>query len=228
MRLVVADKKKKEFDPKTFLAVIGKGRKIVSIAKKQAIYTQGSACDAVFYIQTGKVRLTVVGKDGTEATLGVLNPGDFFGEGSLLGRPLRLGAATAMTNCKVMRIEKQAMMLVLRQEPKVSELFTAYLLAQNTRYEAGLIQHFFSSGEKRLARILLLLAHVGKECSSERVLPEISPETLAEMVGTTRSQISVVMNRFRKLGFIQDKGGLEVHGSLLICGSPRPAPGLNS
>lgn len=215
MRRVVADKKENGFETMTFLTVAGKGREIVSIAKKQAIYAQGSACDAVFYIQTGKVRLTVLGKDGTEATLGVLNPGDFFGEGSLLGWPLRLGAATAMTNCKLMRIEKQAMMLVLRQEPKLSELFTAFLLVRNSRYEAGLIRQFFSSGEKRLARILLLLAHVGKECSSERVLPEISPETLAEMVGTTRPQISVVMKRFRKLGFIQDTGRLEVNSSLL-------------
>lgn len=215
MRLVLADKEKRAFDTKTFLAVVGKGRRIVSIAKKQTIYAQGSACDAVFYIQTGKVRLTVVGKGGTEATLGVLNPGDFFGEGSLLGRPLRLGAATAMTNCKLMRIEKRAMMLALRQEPKLSELFTEFLLIRNTRYEAGLIQQFFSSGEKRLARMLLLLAHVGKECSSERVLPAVSPEMLAEMVGTTQPQINVVMKRFRKLGFIQDKGRLDVNSSLL-------------
>ena len=215
MTLVIATKKKRDFDPKTFLSTIGEGRRIVPVPKKQTIYAQGAACDAVFYIQTGKVRLTVVAKKGKEATIGILNPGDFFGEGGLAGQPLRMGSATAMTDCELMRIDKKAMMLALHQQHTLSDLFTAYLLGRNIRYEEDLVDQLFNSSEKRLARILLLLAHFGKEGAPETVVPKISQETLAEMVGTTRSRVSFFMNRFRKLGFIQYNGKLEVHSSLL-------------
>jgi CRP/FNR family transcriptional regulator, cyclic AMP receptor protein len=187
----------------------------VWIVKNQTIYAQGAACDAVFYIQEGKVRLTVVAKNGKEATIGLLNPGDFFGEGSLAGQSLRMGSATAMTDCKLLRIEKKAMMLALHQEHTLSDMFTAYLLGRNIRYEADLVDQLFNSSEKRLARILLLLAHFGKEGMPEAVVPKITQETLAEMVGTTRSRVSFFMNKFRKLGFIHYNGGLEVHSSLL-------------
>jgi CRP/FNR family cyclic AMP-dependent transcriptional regulator len=187
----------------------------VWIVKNQTIYAQGAACDAVFYIQEGKVRLTVVAKNGKEATIGLLNPGDFFGEGSLAGQSLRMGSATAMTDCKLLRIEKKAMMLALHQEHTLSDMFTAYLLGRNIRYEADLVDQLFNSSEKRLARILLLLAHFGKEGMPETVVPKITQETLAEMVGTTRSRVSFFMNKFRKLGFIHYNGGLEVHSSLL-------------
>ena len=215
MRLRIAAKKKRDFDPKLFLATIGEGRKLVPVTKKQRIYAQGAACDAVFYIQTGKVRLTVVAESGKEATIGILNPGDFFGEGGLAGQPLRMGSATAMTDCELMQIEKKAMMLALHQEHALSDLFTAYLLGRNIRYEEDLVDQLFNSSEKRLARILLLLAHFGKEGVPETVVPKISQETLAEMVGTTRSRVSFFMNRFRKLGFIHYNGGLAVHSSLL-------------
>ena len=215
MTAFIATKKKRDFDPKRFLTTIGEGRKIVSIPKKQTIYVQGAACDAVFYIQKGEVRLTVVSKNGKEATIGILNPGDFFGEGGLAGQPLRMGVATAMTDCELMRIEKKAMMEALHREHALSDLFTAYLLGRNIRYEADLVDQLFNSSEKRLARILLLLAHFGKEGRPETVVPKISQETLAEMVGTTRSRVSFFMNRFRKLGFIHYNGGLEVHSSLL-------------
>jgi CRP-like cAMP-binding protein len=215
MPLRTAAKKKRDFDPKIFLATIGEGRTIVKVAKKQTIYAQGAECDAVFYIQEGKVRLTVVAMNGKEATIGILNPGDFFGEGGLAGQPLRMGSATAMTDCELMRIDKQAMMLALHQEHALSDLFTAYLLGRNIRYEADLVDQLFNSSEKRLARILLLLAHFGKEGVPDTVVPKISQETLAEMVGTTRSRVSFFMNRFRKLGFIHYNGGLAVHSSLL-------------
>jgi len=170
----------------------------------------------VFYIQKGSVRLAVVSKDGKEATIGVLNPGDFCGEGCLAGQPLRLGTANAMTDCELLRIDKKAMMLALGREHKLSDLFTAYLLARNIRYEADLVAQLFSSSEMRLARILLLLSHFGKEGTLEVVVPKISQETLAEMAGTTRSRVSFFMNKFRKLGFIDyDGAGLTVHSSLL-------------
>jgi CRP/FNR family cyclic AMP-dependent transcriptional regulator len=211
----MATTKKRDFDPKRFLATIGIGRKIVRIAKKQAIYAQGAACDAVFYIQKGKVRLTVVAKNGKEATIGILNPGDFFGEGGLAGQPLRMGTATAMTDLELMRIEKKAMMEALHREHTLSDMFTAYLLGRNIRYEADLVDQLFNSSEKRLARTLLLLAQFGKEGKPETVVPKISQETLAEMVGTTRSRVSFFMNRFRELDFIHYNGGLQVHSSLL-------------
>jgi CRP/FNR family cyclic AMP-dependent transcriptional regulator len=216
MSLVAAiTKKKREFHPKQFLATIGRGRTIVAVRKKQTIYAQGAACDAVFYIQKGKVRLTVVSESGKEATIGILTTGDFFGEGGLAGQPLRMGSATAMTDCELMRIDKKAMMLALHQEHTLSDMFVAYLLGRNIRYEEDLVDQLFNSSEKRLARILLLLARFGKEGVPETVIPKISQETLAEMVGTTRSRVSFFMNRFRKLGFIHYNGGLQVHSSLL-------------
>ena len=204
------------FDPKRFLSTIGKGRRIVRIPAKETIYSQGAACDAVFYIQKGTVRLSVVSNDGKEATIGVMSAGDFFGEGCLAGQLLRMGSANAMTDCEFMRIDKTAMMLALDREKSLSDVFTAYLLARNIRYEADVVDHLFNSSEKRLARILVLLSHFGKEGTPEVVVPRISQETLAEMVGTTRSRVSHFMNKFRKLGFIDYDGeGLTVHSSLL-------------
>src|SRR5438094_1360167 len=215
----VANKKNRGFDPHTFLATIGEGRKMLAVPKHQTIYTQGDEADAVFYVQKGRVKLTVVSKIGKEATIGILSEGNFFGEGSLAGQVLRMGSAAAMTDCELLRVEKQAMMDALHREHTFSDMFVAYLLARNIRYEEDLVDQLFNSSEKRLARVLLLLAHFGKEGVPETVVPKISQETLAEMVGTTRSRVSFFMNRFRKLGFIQYAGGLEgalqVHSSLL-------------
>ena len=208
-------KKKRDFDSKAFLATIGEGRRVVAVPKKRTIFTQGEAADAVYYIQTGQVRLTVVSQNGKEATVGILNVGDFFGEGALAGQPRRMGSASAMTDCNLLRIEKTAMMRALHHQHAFSDLFVAYLLSRNIRYEADLVDQLFNSSEKRLARILLLLAHFGKDGVAHGVVPVISQETLAEMIGTTRSRVSFFMNRFRKLGFIHYNGGLEVHSSLL-------------
>jgi CRP/FNR family cyclic AMP-dependent transcriptional regulator len=210
-------KKKVEFDPKEFLATIGEGRKTIEFPKKQTIFAQGDPADAVFYIQKGKVALTVVSKVGKEATLGILGERAFFGEGSLAGQTLRMGSATALTDCELLRIDKKAMMLALHREHAFSDLFVAYLLGRNIRYEEDLVDQLFNSSEKRLARILLLLAHFGKEGVPEVVIPKISQETLAEMIGTTRSRVSFFMNRFRALGFVDYNGGsgLQVHSSLL-------------
>jgi CRP/FNR family transcriptional regulator, cyclic AMP receptor protein len=209
-------KKKPDFDPRKFLATIGQGRKVVAISKKRTIFAQGDAADAIFYIQAGKVRLTVVSKIGKEATLGILSDGQFFGEGSLAGQALRMGSATAVTECELLRIDKKAMMLALHREQTLSDLFVAYLLARNIRYEEDLVDQLFNSSEKRLARLLLLLAHFGKEGAPETVIPKISQETLADMIGTTRSRVSFFMNRFRELGFLDyGESGLQVHSSLL-------------
>jgi CRP/FNR family cyclic AMP-dependent transcriptional regulator len=204
-----------KFDLDKFLATIGDGRTIVRVRKKEGVYAQGDACDTVFYIQKGRVRLTVVSKNGKEATIAILQATDFFGEGCLTAQSLRLGAATAMSDCELMRIGKTAMTSALHSQPALSELFVAYLLARNIRYEADLVDQLFNSSEKRLARILLLLAHFGKEGKREKVIPKMSQEMLAEMVGTTRSRVSFFMNRFRKLGFINYNGEIEVHSSLL-------------
>ena len=214
--LATLPKNNHDFDPKKFLATIGEGRKVVLVPKKQAVFTQGDAADAVFYIHDGKVRLTVVSKIGKEATLGILSAGEFFGEGALAGQSLRMGSATAITNCELLRIDKKAMMAALHREHKLSDLFVAYLLARNIRYEEDLVDQLFNSSEKRLARLLLLLAQFGKEGVPEAVIPKISQETLAEMIGTTRSRVSFFMNRFRKLGFLDyGEDGLQVHSSLL-------------
>ncbi|MGB0106307.1 MAG: Crp/Fnr family transcriptional regulator, partial [Candidatus Sulfotelmatobacter sp.] len=191
------------------------GRKFVQFPKKQTIFSQGDNADAVFYVQTGKVKLTVVSKTGKEATIGILGEGDFFGEGSLAGQVLRMGSATALTDCALLRIDKKAMMEALHREHDFSDLFVAYLLSRNIRYEEDLVDQLFNSSEKRLARILLLLAHFGKEGTPETVVPKISQEILAEMIGTTRSRVSFFMNRFRNLGFIHYNGGMQVHSSLL-------------
>jgi CRP/FNR family cyclic AMP-dependent transcriptional regulator len=206
-----------EFDPKVFLSTLDGDRKILVFSKKQVIFAQGDPCDAVFYIQKGKVRLTVVAKNGKEATIGILNEDDFFGESCLTGVPLRLSSATAMTDCSVMRIEKKAMMEVLHREHAFSDKFVAYLLSRNIRYEEDLVDQLFNSSEKRLARVLLLLAHFGKDGTPEVAIPKLSQETLAEMVGTTRSRVNFFMNRFKKFGFVDyDAGsGLRVHSSLL-------------
>ncbi|MFY9560529.1 MAG: Crp/Fnr family transcriptional regulator [Terriglobales bacterium] len=215
MTRVAVTKKNREFDPDTFLGTIGEGRKIVAVPKKQMIFTQGDGADAVFYIQRGKVRLTVVSQAGREATIGVLNEGSFFGEGALAGQVVRMGSAVAMTDCELLRVDKKAMMTALHREHAFSDMFVAYLLARNIRYEEDLVDQLFNSSEKRLARVLLLLAHFGKDGIPETVVPKISQETLAEMIGTTRSRVSFFMNRFRKLGFIHYNGGLQVHSSLL-------------
>jgi len=214
--VAVSAKLKRDFDPMEFLATLGEGRKVVAFSKKQTVFTQGDVADSVFYIQEGKVRLTVVSKIGKEATLGVLSEGEFFGEGALAGQPRRMGSSAAMTDCELLKIDKKAMMLALHREHRFSDLFVAYLLARNIRYEEDLVDQLFNSSEKRLARILLLLAHFGKEGAPEAVIPKISQETLAEMIGTTRSRVSFFMNRFRKFGFVDyGEGGLEVHSSLL-------------
>jgi CRP/FNR family transcriptional regulator, cyclic AMP receptor protein len=217
MTLVAASKKLTKFDTKKFLSTINGGRKILDFPKKKTIFAQGDSSDAVFYIHKGKVRLTVVSEIGKEATIGILNEGDFFGEGCLAGQPLRLCSATAMTDCSVMKIQKKPMMDVLHREHAFSDMFVAYLLARNIRYEEDLVDQLFNSSEKRLARVLLLLAHFGKDGKQETVIPKMSQETLAEMIGTTRSRVSFFMNRFRKLGFIEYDGGsgLQVHSSLL-------------
>jgi CRP/FNR family cyclic AMP-dependent transcriptional regulator len=214
-RLLRAPKNGRKFDVHAFLATIGEGRNARLFRKKQAIFTQGEPADAIFYLQTGRVKLTVVSKTGKEATIGILSDGSFFGEGSLAGQPLRMGSATAMTDCSVLIIEKRAMVQTLLREHTLSDLFVAYLLGRNIRYEEDLVDQLFNSSEKRLARVLLMLAHFGKEGVPETVVPKISQETLAEMIGTTRSRVSFFMNRFRKLGFIHYNGGLQVHSSLL-------------
>jgi CRP/FNR family cyclic AMP-dependent transcriptional regulator len=215
MTLVKAAKKRRNFDAKTFLSTIDGGRTIVTFPKKQTIFVQGDSSDAVFYIQKGKVRLTVVSKTGKEATIGILNEGDFFGEGCLTGQSLRLFSATTMADCSLMRIDKKSMVEVLHREHAFSDMFVAYLLTRNIRYEEDLVDQLFNSSEKRLARILLLLAHFGKDGKPEVAIPKISQETLAEMVGTTRPRINFFMNKFRKLGFVRYNGELEIHSSLL-------------
>jgi len=217
MKPVVAAKNLSKFNPKTFLSTLNGGRKIVAFPKTQTIFVQGDSSDAVFYIQTGKVKLTVVSESGKEATIGILNEGDFFGEGCLTGQLLRMCSSAAMTDCSVMRIDKKSMMEVLHREQTFSDMFVAYLLTRSIRHEEDLVDQLFNSSEKRLARILLLLAHFGKEGVPETLIPKISQETLAEMIGTTRSRVSFFMNRFRKLGFIDYHAGddVQVHSSLL-------------
>ncbi len=213
---MMSNNKERNFDPKEFLATIGQGRKLLTVAKKATIYVQGGACDAVFYIQKGKVRLSVVSAAGKEATLGLLGEGEFFGEGGLAGLPLRTGSATAMADCELMRIDNRAMTSALRQERTLSNIFTTYLLGRNIRFEEDLVDQLFNSSEKRLARVLLLLARFGKAGAPETEIPKISQETLAEMVGTTRSRVSFFMNKFRNLGFVDyGGGGMQVHGALL-------------
>jgi CRP-like cAMP-binding protein len=210
---------KPAFNVDTFLDKVGKGRPAVLFRKNHVIFSQGDPADAVFYIQKGKVKLAVVSNDGKEAVIAILSIGDFLGEECLAGRPLRLSSASAMSECSIMRLEKAGMMRMLREEPAFSGMFLAYLLSRTIRIEEDLIDQLFNSSEKRLARILLLLANFGKEGKPEPVIAKISQETLASMVGTTRSRVSFFMNKFRKLGFIDyasgENGRLEVHSSLL-------------
>jgi CRP/FNR family transcriptional regulator, cyclic AMP receptor protein len=203
------------FDPKAFLAKVGAGKTILKFEKNQHVFKQGDVADAVFYIQKGSVKVTVLSEQGKEAVAGILEPGQFFGEGCLNGHPLRIATATAMTECVITSITKEAMITTLRNEPRFSELFMAYLLTRNSRVEEDLIDQLFNSSEKRLARLLLLLAHFGKEGRPEPILLDMSQETLAEMIGTTRSRVSYFMNKFRKLGLISYNGKIEVHNSLL-------------
>ena len=208
-------KGKLPFDPKRFLAKVGKGKTISKYRNDQVVFPQGEVADAVFYIQQGKVRLTVVSEQGKEAVVAILGPGHFFGEGCLNGHPLRIATTRAIDECVITRIEKATMMATIHNEPDFSELFMSYLLSRNSRIEEDLIDQLFNSSEKRLARLLLLLANFGKEGKPEPIVGKFSQETLAEMIGTTRSRVSFFMNKFRKLGFIEYNGKIEVHNSLL-------------
>ncbi|MBI3894619.1 MAG: Crp/Fnr family transcriptional regulator [Acidobacteria bacterium] len=203
------------FDLKTFLTKVDGGRTVIEYQKKRTIFSQGDAADAVFYIQKGKVKLTVVSKQGKIATVAILAAGDFFGEGSIAGQALRMDTATAFTNCVLTRVEKSAMIRALHERRGFSEFFMAYLLSRNIRYQEDLVDQLFNSSEKRLARILLLLTNFGKEGKSEEVVPKISQETLAQMVGTTRERVSFFMNKFKKLGLVEYNGGLRVHSSII-------------
>jgi CRP/FNR family cyclic AMP-dependent transcriptional regulator len=203
------------FDPKTFLAKVGDGKTISKYRKDQIVFSQGAVAEAVFYIQSGKIKLTVVSERGKEAVVGVLGPGHFCGEGCLNGHPLRVTTATAIEQSLVTRIPKAEMIATLHDQPEFSELFVADLLSRNSRIEEDLIDQLFNSSEKRLARALLLLANFGKEATAEPIIGKISQETLAEMIGTTRSRVSHFMNKFRKLGYIEYNGKLEIRNSLL-------------
>jgi len=205
----------KPFNPQAFLAKVGHGKTTLQASKEQLIFSQGDAADAVFYVRTGRVKLTVLSQQGKEAIVGILEHGSFFGEGCLVGQLTCMATAIALDVSTIVRIEKAAMIRVLHDESTFSELFMAYLLSRNVRIQADLVDHLFNSAEKRLARILLLLAHYGKEGTPEPVIPKISQDTLADMVGTTRSRVSFFLNKFRKLGFIHYKGRMKVHSSLL-------------
>jgi CRP/FNR family transcriptional regulator, cyclic AMP receptor protein len=203
------------FDPKAFLAKVDGGRTILKSRDGQIIFSQGEPADAVFYIQKGRVKLTVVSEQGKEAVVAILGKGDFFGEGCLAGQPVRMASATAMVECEIMRLAKAAVVRVIHDEPSFSEMFMSHLLIRKIRVEADLVDQLFNSSEKRLARALLLLANFGREGKPEPVIAKISQETLAEMIGTTRSRVSSFMNKFRQLGLIDYNGKLEVHSSLL-------------
>jgi len=208
-------KRKPRFHPTKFLTDASEGRTVKAFGENNVIFAQGDAANALFYIQKGKVKLTVVSKRGKEAVIAVLETGGFFGEGCLAGQQLRMATATALTDCSIMRLERGTVVNVLRQEPAFSELLLSYMLTRSIRIEEDLVDQLFNSSEKRLARALLLLANFGKDGKPETVIPKISQETLAEMIGTTRSRVSFFMNKFRRLGFIKYNGTLEVHSSLL-------------
>jgi CRP-like cAMP-binding protein len=203
------------FNPQVFLAKVGAGKTILELKESQNVFAQGDVADAVFYIQKGKVKVTVLSDQGKEAVVGILGPGQFFGEGCMNGHKLRISTATAIENCVITAITKDAMLAALHDEPKFSEMFMAYLLTRNSRIEEDLIDQLFNSSERRLARTLLLLANFGKAGSPQPISPNISQETLAEMIGTTRSRVSHFMNKFRKLGLIDYNGKIKVHNSLL-------------
>ena len=203
------------FDPVTFLETNANGRVISRHSKKDVIFSQGDDADSIFYIRTGKIKVAVVSKQGKEAVVALLNPDEFFGEGCLIGQPKRLATASALTECEIMRVDKAEIQRVLQDEPAFSEMFISHMLVRNARIEEDLVDQLFNSTEKRLARLLLLLANFGKEGRPEPIVAKISQETLAEMIGTTRSRVSHFMNKFRELGFIDYNGHLEVHSSLL-------------
>lgn len=204
------------FDAKAFLARAGLGRRILHLKEGDAAFVQGDPADAIFYVQKGRLRVTVTSANGKEAMITLVGPGEFLGENCMVSaHPLHLASATAMTECAVLKISKAEMTRVLRQEPELSQMFVAFLLARNARIQADLVDQLFNSSEKRLARILLLLAQFGKESKPETVVPKMSQELLAEMIGTTRSRVSFFMNRFRKLGFIEYNGEIRVHNTLL-------------
>jgi CRP/FNR family cyclic AMP-dependent transcriptional regulator len=203
------------FDPRKFLAKVGNGKTISNCRKDHVVFSQGEVADAVYYIQKGKVKLTVISEQGKEAVIGILGPGQFFGEGCLNGHSVRMTTGTAIVECRITRIAKAAMIATMHDEPEFSELFMAYLLTRNSRIEEDLIDQLFNSSEKRLARLLLLLANFGKDGKREPIVGTFSQETLAEMIGTTRSRVSFFMNKFRKLGYIEYNGKLEIHNSLL-------------
>ena len=211
----MTDKIKPAFDPKEFLAKVGEGKTILEFRKDEIVFAQGDVANTVFYIQKGRVKVVVISEQGKEAVVGILEPGQFFGEGCMNGHSLRIATATAMEECLVTGITKTAMLAALHDQPKFSELFMSYLLTRNSRIEEDLIDQLFNSSEKRLARLLLLLANFGKEGTPQPISPNISQETLAEMIGTTRSRVSFFMNKFRKLGFISYNGKIEVNSSLL-------------
>ncbi len=204
-----------KFNPQKFLAEVGKGKTTLTCPKKRILFSQGDTADAVFYIQTGKVKLTVISSEGKEAIIAILEPGAFFGEGCLAGQLVCMATAAAMEKSTLVRIDKQAMIRVLHDEPSFSELFLAYLLSRNIRIQEDLVDQLFNSSEKRLARVLLLLAHFGKDGKSVPIILKISQDMLAEMIGTTRSRVNFFMNKFRKLGFVDYNGGVHVHSSLL-------------
>jgi CRP/FNR family cyclic AMP-dependent transcriptional regulator len=205
----------RRFDPAVFLETTAKGRVISTHPKKQVIFAQGDAADAVFYIKKGRVKVTVVSTQGKEAVVAILGADEFLGEGCLIGQPKRLATASAMTDCVIMRVDKTEIRRVLQEEPAFSQMFVSHILLRNARIEEDLVDQLFNSTEKRLARVLLLLANFGKEARPEPINAKISQETLAEMIGTTRSRVSHFMNKFRELGFIEYNGHLEVHSSLL-------------
>jgi CRP/FNR family transcriptional regulator, cyclic AMP receptor protein len=211
----MAIKRRAPFDPKSFLAKVGEGRTSSKYRKDQTIFSQGDVADAVFYIQTGKVKVTVVSEQGKEAVVAMLGAGEFVGEGCLAGQALRIATVATVADSVIVRLDKAAIVRVIHQEPAFSEMFIAYLLARSIRVEADLVDQLFNSSEKRLARLLLLLANFGKDSKPEPVIAKISQETLADMIGTTRSRVSFFMNKFRKLGFIDYNGRIEVHRSLL-------------
>ena len=211
----MAKKALSTFDPKVFLASVNHGRKISKYGKNAAVFKQGDPGDSVFYVQSGRIKLVVESEQGKEAVVAILGAEEFFGEGCLIGQPLRLATARAMAESEVMRVSKAEMIRVLHDEPAFAELFTAHLLTRNSRVEADLVDQLFNSSEKRLARTLLLLANFGKEGAPEAITTKISQETLAEIIGTTRPRVSFFMNKFRKLGFIEYNGHLKIHSSLL-------------
>jgi len=211
----VARKRTTSFNSTTFLTTVGHGKTVLKARKNQIIFSQGDASDAVFYIQEGKVKLTILSQRGKEAVVAILERESFFGEACLAGEMVCMASATSLENSSIVRIERQAMLDVLHAQPAFSELFMGYLLSRNIRIQEDLVDQLFNSSEKRLARILLLLAHFGKEGRPEAVIPKISQETLADMVGTTRSRVSFFLNKFRKLGFIEYNGSFHVHSSLL-------------